>query len=478
MQRWIAWLCLTLGLGAGVSVAVETQGFDLVIANGRVIDPDTRLDAIRNIGITNGSITAISTASLIGRRTIDATGLVVAPGFIDMHAHGQIPETYRLEAADGVTTALELEVGTADITRWYDERRDGRLINYGVSVGHIPVRMAVMRDPGIFLPSGDAAHRAATPGELREIVSGLERGLNAGAVDMGAGFVYTPAASRQELLDVFRVASRANVPVHVHIRRGAPGLEQALALATEAKSPLHVVHINSVGRTDTPRMLAMIAEAQSRGLDVTAEAYPYDAGMTEITSANLDEYVGATNEKLRELEWPRTGERLNQDSFAAYRKTGGPVVLHTNTEAMVAVAIDSPLTMIASDAYWENGVGHPRTAGTYSRVLGRYVAGNATRPDATLSLMDALAKMTIMPARRLESRVPAMKLKGRVQQGADADLTMFDPAKIIDRSTYREPALPPAGIAHVLVRGVPVVENGTVVSGVSPGRAVRAPIVR
>lgn len=471
MRRLSVRLLIALALLAGAHAAVETQTFDLVIANGRVIDPETRLDAIRNIGISAGTIAAISDGPLGGTRTIDARGLVVSPGFIDLHAHGQIPETYRLEAADGVTTALELEVGTGDVNRWYDERRDGRLINYGVSVGHIPVRMAVLHDPGAFLPSGDGAHRAATPVELREIVAGLERGLAQGGVDVGAGFVYTPAATRDELLEVFRVAGRGNVPVHVHIRRGSPGLDEALSLATEANAGLHVVHINSVGRDDTSRMLAAIEAARARGRDVTTEAYPYDAGMTEITSANLDEYVGATSERLAQLEWPRTGERLTPETFAKYRQTGGPVVLHTNSEAMVTVAITSPLTMIASDAYWENGVGHPRTAGTYSRVLGRYV-----RDAHAISLIEAIGKMTLMPAQRLEKRVPSMKLKGRIQRGADADLTLFDPATIVDRSTYREPGLPPSGIAHVLVKGVPVVANGAVLNGVAPGRAVRAPV--
>jgi N-acyl-D-aspartate/D-glutamate deacylase len=204
-------------------------------------------------------------------------------------------------------------------------------------------------------------------------------------------------------------------------------------------------------------------------LDVTTEAYPYAAGMTEIQSANLDEYQNAPAERVAQLEWPKTGERLTPGTFQKYRKTGGPVVLHTNTEEMVALAVTSPLTMIASDAYWDNGTGHPRTTGTYSKVLGRYV-----RDARSLSLMDAIRKMTLMPARRLEARVPAMKDKGRIRAGADADLVIFDAAQIIDRSTYREPAVPPAGIRDVVVNGVPVVANGQLVEGVAPGSAVRA----
>jgi dihydroorotase len=219
-------------------------------------------------------------------------------------------------------------------------------------------------------------------------------------------------------------------------------------------------------------MLEMISEARGKSRDVTTEAYPYDAGMTEIRSATIqDTYKTAPDERLAELEWPLTGERLNRESFERYSRIGGPVVVHTNTEPMVAVAIHSPLTIIASDAYWQGVTGHPRTTGTFARVLGRYV-----RETHALSLMDAIRKMTLMPAQRLEARVPAMRQKGRLQVGADADITIFDPATVLDRSTYREPSLPPVGIQHVIVNGVSVVANGQAVEGALPGKAVRGEV--
>jgi dihydroorotase len=196
--------------------------------------------------------------------------------------------------------------------------------------------------------------------------------------------------------------------------------------------------------------------------------------MTEIQSATIqDDYGSASDERLAELEWQRTGERLNRESFERYSRIGGAIVVHTNTEEMVAVAITNPLTMIASDAYWQNGAGHPRTTGTFSRVLGRYV-----REAHSLSLMEAIRKMTLMPAQRLEARVPAMRQKGRLRVGADADITIFDAATVVDRSTYREPSLSPVGIEHVIVNGVSVVTNGRAVEGVTPGKPVRAPIDR
>src|SRR5213075_1740062 len=348
------------------------------------------LDAVRNIGLSGGRIAAITTEAISGRDTIEARSLVVAPGFIDLHAHGQTPETYRFQALDGVTTALELELGTSDVAAWYDERSAGERINYGVSIGHIKVRMAVMHDSGTVWPVSDGAYRAASPTQIGEIAKRIEIGLREGAVDIGAGFPYTPAATRNELLAVFRVAGMTKTPVHVHIRPGVAGLTEALALAAETNAPLHVVHINSSALAETPVMLQMISDARAHGRDVTTEAYPYDAGMTEIQSATIqDVYKNAPDESLAQLEWPRTGERLTRESYDRYSRIGGPVVVHTNTEEMVAAAINSPLTIIASDAYWQNGTGHPRTTGTFSKVLGRYV-----RESHTLSLMEAIRKMT------------------------------------------------------------------------------------
>jgi N-acyl-D-aspartate/D-glutamate deacylase len=442
-----------------------------VILGGRVVDPASRLDGSRNIGLQDGRIAAITTQALSGRDTIDARGLIVAPGFIDLHAHGQTAETYRFFALDGVTTALELEFGTADVAAWYRERSAGERINYGVSIGHIKVRMVVMHDSGAVTPVGDGAYRAATPEQIGEIAKQLEIGLREGAVSMGAGFPYTPAATGDELLAVFRVAAMTKTPIHVHIRPGVTGLTEALALAAQTGAALHVVHINSAGIAETPAMLEMISDARAHGRDVTTEAYPYDAGMTEIQSATIqDMYRGASDDSLATLEWPPTGERLNRARFEQYTRTGGPVVVHTNTEQMVALALTSPLTIIASDAYWRQGTGHPRTTGTYARVLGRYV-----RENHALSLMDAIRKMTLMPAQRLERRVPAMKLKGRLVVGADADITIFDAGRVLDRSTYREPSLAPVGIQHVIVNGVSVVANGHAIEGVAPGKAVRAP---
>ena len=472
-----ALVAIAIALCAAASLPAQRQEagpdasvYDLVISGGRIIDPASNLDAARDVGISGGRIAQLSASRLRGRTTIDARGLVVAPGFIDVHAHGQTAETYRFQSLDGVTTSLELELGTAGVRDWYEERKAGQRINYGVSVGHIKVRMAVLDDPGRVMPVAAGAYAAATPAQIEEIARRIERGLEEGAVSIGAGFPYTPGATRDELLAVFRVAARTSTPVHVHVRPGVDGVKEALALAQDTGASLHIVHINSAGNEQTPELLRLIAAARQRGQSVTTEAYPYDAGMTQIESATVqDPYTHERADRVSEIEWPPTGERLNAASFKRYSQIGGPVVIHTNTEAMVALAIGDPLTMIGSDAYWLNGTGHPRTTGTFSRVLGRYV-----REKRVLTMMEAIRKMTLMPAQRLEARVPAMKRKGRIAVDADADLTIFDPEQVLDQSTYREPSLQPRGIEYVLVNGVAVVSKGRAVEGVTPGVAVRA----
>lgn len=464
--------------GPAMGRAAAGPAYDVVIRGGRVMDPASGLDAVRNVGIRGGTIRAITTKPLSGREVIEAKGLVVAPGFIDLHEHGQTPENYAIKAADGCTTVLELEVGVADIDSWYAARAGKALINYGASVGHIPVRMLVMHDPGSFLPSGPAAHRAATPAEIEQMKELIARGLRRGALAVGFGPAYTPAATNWEILEMFRVAAKFHASCHIHIRGSVPaipgnfaGFEEAVADAEITGAPLHIVHIQSTSGPDVVHELDAIAQARARGLDVTTECYPYAHAMTMIESSLFDGKENEPDSYFASLLWPATGEHLTRESFLRYRKQGGPVILPATTQALVLAAVTNPLTMIASDGIITNGTGHPRGAGTYARVLGRFV-----REDHALSLMEALKKMTIMPAQRLEKRDPEFRHKGRVEVGADADITVFDPNTVIDRATYIHPALHSADIEYVFVAGVPVIREGKVVDGVFPGKGLKAPI--
>ena len=459
-----------------ISTASAAKPYDVVIIGGRVIDPESKLDAVRNIGISNGRIAIITAQKIDGLNVLDAKGQIVAPGFIDLHEHGQTPDNYKLQAMDGVTSSLELEVGTNDVDKWYAEREGRALVNHGVSIGHIQARMKLMNDPGTLLPSGAAANLKATDAQIAELKKMIAHGLDRGAVAVGFGPAYTPAASPWEIQEMFRVATKYTASCHVHLRESREpaisALQEVIADAAITGAPLHIVHINSTGTEITPRLLQMIGEAQSRKLDVTTECYPYIAGMTRIDSALFSEgFQERLGVDYKDLMWPKTGERLTPESFARYRKAGGEVIIFSNTEEMVKVAVTSPLTMIASDGYMENGKGHPRTAGTYSQVLGKYV-----REMKALTLMEALRKMSLMPAQRLERRAPMMKNKGRIRVGADADIVVFDADRIIDRATYAEPARYSEGMKYVMINGVPVVSDGRLKEGVFPGKAIRAAI--
>lgn len=455
------------------------QTYDLVIANGRVLDPESGLDAVRHVGIQGGVIRALSERPIQGAKSIDAKGLMVSPGFIDLHWHGRDPAYYHYPALQGVTSALEMEIGTADVADWYARRAGKSRIHHGVTAGHPPIRMALMKDPGDFLPAGDAANRAATAEEVTELRLRLERELKQGAVGVGFGIAYTQAATYREIYEMFRIAARFGAPCHVHIRSGGAlgreaGLSEVLAAAVATGAPLHVVHINSSAGPAIDSMLEIIGEARKRGVDVTTEAYPYTAGATRIESALFNDWEKQPDSYFPTLQWAATGERLTRESFARYRRQGGRVILHSNTEENVRKAILSPLTMIASDGGdLIDGKGHPRSAGTYPRVLAKYV-----REEQRLGWLDAVRKMTLMPAQRLEKRVPAMRNKGRIRVGADADLAIFDPAAIQDRSTYENPSGYPVGMQFVVVGGVPVVFAGKAVDGVFPGKALRATITQ
>jgi N-acyl-D-aspartate/D-glutamate deacylase len=477
MLRLIFPLCLLMFS----TTVVSAQQYDLVLEGGRVMDPESGLDAVRNVGIRDGKIVRISSEALSGRRVIHASGLVVAPGFIDLHQHGQEMASQRVKALDGVTTALEMEIGAPDVAQFLKLKEGRSLIHYGTAASHAAARARVFGaplPPGTLLPkSGPATDQPATPEQIEGIRERLRAELDAGGLAVGMGIQYTPGATRLEVIDMFRLAAERRLPVYTHVRstgRIEPGssiesISEVIGAAAITGASLHIVHINSSCLRDSLECLSLVEGARARGLDVTTEAYPYIAGMTAINSALFNPgWREKSGIGYSELVLPDTGEHLTKERFDELHNSTAPhwVLIFANTQEMVDKIIPHPLVMIASDG----GEGHPRNAGTYSRVLAQYV-----REKGNLTLMDALRKMTLMPAEMLERSTPAARQKGRVQEGADADIVVFDANTISDRATFQKPMEPSVGVHYLVVGGTVVVDDGKIVPDVFPGRALLGP---
>jgi len=486
----VACACLALCGAQVLATPQQSQQYDLVLAGGRVMDPETGLDAVRNVGISAGKIARISAQPLRGRRVVQAAGLVVAPGFIDLHQHGQGIDSQRVKALDGVTTALELEIGVPDVTAFLKGKDGQSLIHYGTAASHPAARALVFGaplpsqpdkvNPGVqeILPrSGPATDQALNPQQLDAVREHLRAELDAGALAIGMGLQYTPGATRFEVIETFRLAAARRVPVYTHVRSvgrlepgsGIESISEVIAAAAISGAALHIVHINSSCLADSVECVSLVAGARARGLDVTTEAYPYIAGMTSINSALFNP---GWKEKFAidygNLVLPETGEHLTKERFDELHASPKfqHVVIFNNKQEVLDALIPNALVMIASDG----AEGHPRNAGTFSRVLRQYV-----REKGSVTLMDALRKMSLMPAEMLERSTPAGHQKGRLQEGADADLVVFDAATITDRATFEKPMEPSEGVRYLLVGGTVVVDAGKVVPNVFPGQPLLGP---
>jgi len=482
-------LCLLLTFYSGnVTIAQTDTQFDIVLAGGRVIDPETKLDGIRNVGILNNRIAQISAQPLKGKKIVNVAGLVVAPGFIDLHVHGRSNVEQEYQLHDGVTTALELEWGIENLKEWYASRQSRALINYGASVCWPYERFkAINKDEKVLnelreisikgqsalAAMQDRIQHTYTMGiennQMHAVLENIKTSLAEGGIGIGVPIGYLPTTKPEEMYQVFKLAGELNTLVFSHVRQpDIISIQEVIADAMLTHAPLHIVHINSMSLGSIQMALDMVNAAQQNNVDITTELYSYTAASTRLQSAMFTEgWQQRLGISYEDLQWVATGERLTKETFDSYRKTGGLVIMHMMKPEWIKTGIATTGVIIASDGMPYAPLAHPRTAGTFSRVLGKYV-----REEKVIDLNTALEKMTLLPAKRLENIAPMMRFKGRIQVGADADITIFNPNTIIDKATFEKGLEFSAGIEYVIVNGTFVLMNGKTVTGVTPGQPV------
>ena len=497
-------------------MATSTTGFDVVINNGRVMDPETGLDACRNVGIKDGKIAAVTDQAIHGAETIDATGHVVAPGFIDGHCHGA-NDAFAVKCGirDGKTTQLDLELGAWPVDGWY-ERWEGRAqANYGASVGHLGIRDDVFS--GIAYATGNMFLEAwrsknqwsvhqASPAELDQILQKIEQGLRQGALGIGTPVGYaTSGLTSYELNQAWRLAGEQGLFATIHGRfssmalptEGILGILEAIASASMFGAGLLVHHFHGQVLSAVSDVATMVDQARANGVKVLLEVYPYTYGSSILQADYLrpENYSVQMGHTYSDITLVKTMQPLTQQTYEAGLQDNpmATILFEHCTEAEMVTALGWPSVCLGSDGmpYSDQQasrdaegattvpydcpdgepLGHPRGAGTYAKTF-RYV-----REQKLMPLMTAVAKSSYLLARFLQDcGVPQMAFKGRIQVGADADITIFDPDTITDNATREHGALPSSGIPFVIVNGVPVVSNSEVVEGVFPGRPIRRPV--
>ncbi|WP_087022638.1 amidohydrolase family protein [Thaumasiovibrio subtropicus] len=451
----------------------NTSDYDLVISQGRVIDPETQTDAVLNIGIRNGRIATLSEETLNGEREIDATDKIVGPGFIDLHTHSGLPFGALLQLRDGVTTALDLEAGAFPASEYGNFIKAAPYLNYGASVAHFSIRMKVIEgrehawligENGAIVP-GAAFFQQPTDAEVEQMRELLHQGLDDGGLGIGFLLDYmSPAVSDAEMRMIFEVAAERDAPIWAHIRRGVNGdiqpLHDVLDVAIETGAPLHISHINANAMGEIGNWMKVIDEANKHGADVTMEIFPYTAGSTSISADVFNrDWKTIFNISYEDVQWAETGEFFTEETWYKTREArpDGMVVHHYMKEEWLREAMVHPEMMIATDAmpsFNAETKAAPNGAGSYTRLLSEYV-----RDEKVISLSDAFMKGSYLPARRLEQVAPVFKRKGRIQEGADADLLIFDIDNIKSNSAYTNPFAEATGYDYIMIEGEIVIDN-------------------
>ena len=498
---------LALSLVIGCSQGDAQSTYDTVIVGVRVVDPESGMDEIANIGINGDEIAAITTELISGRTKIEADGLIAAPGFVDLHVHGQDAYSERLSILDGRTTQLELEAGALPVSDYYEYKSGQSISNYGASVGHTFARVEVMdgiQSHGIGLmnhtleKTGETGNKwaatLATDEQLDQIDELVVQGLEEGGVGIGVLPGYFTRARSDGLIRVARLAREHKSFLTTHSRylsltepSGVLGIQEMISLATSYNIPLLVHHVPTNALAGTKDVLDMIDAANSNGAKIIGEMFPYVRGSTFIGTTILNEgWQERTGMDYDDLQWVETGETLTEESFKKYRlerPDGYYIMEHIKEEDMMAalvhpnvivgsdgmVYVDENGEILPSDAPYGAGLGHPRGAGTHAKYLRLSIDNGA------LSMPQILAKVSLLPAAFIEDVAPIMKRRGRLQVGMLADITVFDPVTVNGTAGYAPgtSSLPSEGIVHVLVNGQPVVSDGVLVEETYPGQPIR-----
>jgi N-acyl-D-aspartate/D-glutamate deacylase len=487
-------------------------GFDVVLRGGRVVDPESGLDAVRDVAIAGDRVARIGPGLPPGRLELDVGGQVVTSGFIDLHSHAHDLGSARLRVADGVTTALELEAGVSPVAAAYAAAAvTGSPLNYGFAASWALARMSVLSGVApdgsveqLFANLADPRwQRAATATQIDRVLGILEADVADGALGIGLLVGYAPGTTPGEYLRVAALASASGVPTFTHARDlieftpdgPVDGAEEIVRTAGETGARMHYCHVNSTTVRHADRVLGLVERAQRAGAQVSTEAYPYGAGMTGIGAAFLAPgRLAARGLTPTSIVYAPTGEQVASAARLSELRAadpGGLAIIRQlddddpDDQAVLLRYLTFPGSVIASDAMPLTWIGavpepaswplpaaaftHPRTAGTYARSI-----RTLGRDGRRLPLPEILAKCSLHPAALLQDRVPAMRRKGRVSEGSDADIVVFDPENITDQATYSNSTRPSSGIRHVLVNGTFVVRDGRLDTGALPGRPVRA----